>query len=233
VITLLVMTDGRRDYLPRAVESFDEYVTGPVTRRVLHDDSGDPNQWRWLREQFPQFELVTTKGRAGFGGAIQSAWAHLTVRDTNPYIFHLEDDFVFQRPVHLHALLAVLQDRPYLIQLALRRQPWNAVEADAGGVVESHPDAYTEHTDPAGHRWLEHRLFFTTNPSLYRRDLCRQGWPDGDQSEGHFGQQILQAHLSVDGIALDPDRLAFGFWGPRDSGEWVQHIGKVRAGHGY
>lgn len=232
MILLLVITDGRRDCVERAIPSAQENLRGPITRRVIYDDSGDEDYRQWLLQRFPAFEVVHhPHGRQGFGGAIRTAWRHIGLCHER-YVFHLEDDFTFNRPIDLQAMMLVLENEPNLVQLALRRQPWNDAERDSGGIIEQHPDAYLE-VKAWGHprairevqtdwAWLEHRQFFTTNPSLYRRALCARGWPDGAQSEGHFTHQLLE----------DPE-LRFGFWGARDSGEWVTHIGDVRAGTGY
>lgn len=222
-VALLVITDGRRDCIAQTIPSALANLNGPVTRRVIYDDSGTDEHTEWLRIEFPTFEVIThPMGRQGFGGAIRTAWAHVGVGPER-FVLHCEDDFTFNRPVDLNAMVDVLDEQPHLVQLALRRQPWNDHERLAGGVVEQHPDAYIEETDSAGRTWLEHRLYFTTNPSLYRRSLCLTEWPEGADSEGHFGHRIIQA---------DPDAM-FAFWGARDSGEWVHHIGTERVGIGY
>lgn len=220
MIVLVVMTDGRRGCITEAVASFDQ-LHGPITRRVIHDDSGDDDYREWLTVTFPEFQLLTTEGRSGFGGAYANAWRCLS-RVPERFVFSTEDDFVFTRPVDLQAMADVLDGCPSLHQLALRRQPWNDQERAAGGIVEQHPGDYVEFVDQAHRRWLEHRRFFTTNPSLYRRSLCGRGWPNVPHSEGIFSHQLF----------ADPDARC-GFWGARDSGEWVRHIGHERAGTGY
>lgn len=222
MIDLLVMTDGR-DTIYQTIPSAEAFLAGPISSRTIHDDSGDPANAAKLRRVFPDWTVVSTPGRSGFGGAIRSAWQYLRENTSAPYIFHLEDDFTFRRRVELVPMAAVLDLRPHLAQLALRRQPWNAEEQSAGGIVELHPDAYTEE-EAGGSRWLEHSLFFTTNPSLYRRTLITgAAWPEGHDSEGRFGFELR---------ADDPD-VRFGYWGARNSGEWVTHIGNVRNGIGY
>lgn len=246
MIALLVMTDGRREYLPRTLASLEEMVTGPISRRIIHDDSGDPTNWAWLAETWPEYAVLRTGGRHGFGGAIRSAWQYLRGLDQDTeYVFHVEDDFLFHRPVDLAAMATVLAEQPHLVQMALRRQAWNPGERQAGGVVEQHPEQYRQISDPAGHTWLEHRLFFTTNPSLYRRSLCWLAWPDGPQSEGHFGLNLFTdqppllsgrsswAAWRASTGALPPHELQAAFWGARDSGAWVEHIGHHRVGSGY
>lgn len=230
-IALLVITDGRRECIEQTIPSALDNLAGWITSRVIWDDSGDPAYRFWLIERFSKygFSVAGGAGRSGFGGAIQGAWDWLRANTFEPYIFHLEDDFTFNRRVDVGAMQHVLDTNGHLAQLALRRQPWNDHEREAGGIVEQHPDEYIDRSDEQGHHWLEHTLFFTTNPCLYRRSLIDEHWPIGGQSEGRFTHQLL-----VDGFDTTPGRDArFGFWGSRYSGEWVTHIGHQRAGKGY
>lgn len=221
MISLLVMTDGRGDCIERTIPAALDQLQGPITRRVIHDDSADPDYRAWLAETFPAFEVVGQEERQGFGGAIRSAWA-LLASDRNGYVFHLEDDFVLDRPVHLSAVMSLLAAETSLAQVALRRQPVNDDERAAGGVVEQWPHEYRDHhCDDAA--WLEHSLFFTTNPSLYRSSLLRIGWPGGPRSEVTMTDRLK-------GLGY-----RFAFWGERADGPWVTHIGDERAeaGCGY
>lgn len=227
-IALLVMTDGRDDLLARTLASANSALVGPLSRLVIHDDTGDLVHRGHLREilhdahlKHPSCEVIGGPDRRGFGGAYANAWTYMAGLDVD-FVFGLEDDFTFNRLVDLAAMAGVLDEHPNLVQLALRRQPWNAEERAAGGIVEQHPDDYTDRADRHGHEWLEHRKFFTTNPSLYRRSLCERGWPQVEFSEGTFTHQLL----------ADP-AVKFAFWGARGSGEAVTHIGVERAGVGY
>jgi hypothetical protein len=215
------MTDGR-DTVHDAIASARAKVCDVdevVARKIIHDDSGNPEHRSALADQYRDFDVIGGD-RVGFGGAIARAWAHVVGLPID-WVFHLEDDFVLNREVDLDDMALVLDGRPHLHQMALRRQPWNPEEAAAGGIVEQHPDDYVDHTDGLNH-WLEHRRFFTTNPSLYRRSLCRRDWPTGPHSEGHFSIDLFR----------DPAATC-GFWGARNSGEWVTHIGHERVGTGY
>lgn len=217
---LLVMTDGRLDCIEQTIESARENLTGQVTYKVIHDDTGDEAHRDYLRGAFPDFEVIGQPTRQGFGGAIRSAWANLQSRPER-FVFHLEDDFTFNEPVDLGLMQRVLDRNPQLVQLALRRQPWNDAERAAGGIVEQHPDDYVDCSDGVSD-WLEHRRFFTTNPSIYRRSLIEKGWPDGEHSEGVFGIRLCE----------NPT-VRFGYWGCRTDPPKVHHIGAERAGSGY
>lgn len=222
MIAALIITDGREEYLHECVLSTLANLDGPVSEWWMYDDTGDPAHRQHLADTYPWFTHIDGGDRQGFGGAIRAAWAHLREHSKARFVFHVEQDFTFNRPVPLSDMALVLEANPHLVQLALRRQPWNDTERAAGGLVESRADEYTERTH-GPHSWLEHRLFFTTNPSLYRRDLIvKHDWPKADQSEGRFSIELAKS-----------PKVRFGFWGPRESGEWVHHIGHDRVGTGY
>lgn len=241
-IAVLVMTDGRDGLLRQTIESARANLAGNIIERWIHDDGGSLEHGAMLDALYPEFvQIPHVPGRRqGFGGAIDCAWRHLANNSTADYVFHLEDDFTFNRPVDLDAMAEVLACTPDLAQMALRRQPWNDAERAAGGVVEQYPDAYTDvamiqkaYGDPGRvgqmSYWLEHTLFFTTNPCLYARRVPTPAgqqavlspWPSGPNSEGRYG------------IRLREYGYRFGFWGRRDDAPWVHHIGDARAGHGY
>lgn len=231
MITLLVLTDGRDELLAQTLESFDRMVTGPVTRRVIFDDTGDSGHVLELHSRYGgRYEIVSNGRRNGFGEAVRLAWQHADRGGDERFVFHLEDDFVFDRRVDLWQLAELLDRRRYLAQIALRRQPWNAHEVEMGGVVECNPTEYVERweLDPRA-EWIEHRLFWTTNPSLFRRELLDAGWMGGDQAEGRFTHLLL-----AEGIpGANWTEVRFAFWGALDSGVWVRHVGADRVGHGY
>ncbi len=222
MIALLCMTNGRRETITRTIPSAIEklWPYSMISEFWIHDDSGDPGYRRWL-ESFG-WRVIESEGRTGFDGAIRSAWAQLRELSDADFVFHLEDDFVFLDRVPLGDFVDVLRARPHLVQMALRRQPWNEREVLAGGVIEQHPEEYVEH-ELGRRRWLEHRMFFTTNPSLYRRELLDVEWPEGDESEGRFTHHLL----------IEDDRHRFGYWGTRGEGHRVEHIGTHRVGTGY
>lgn len=231
-VTLLVMTHGRRDYLRRTLESFDRMVKGPVKRRVIHDDSADPEFKSWLSRSFPSFLLVSTGPvRIGAGPSVANAWNYLARRGGPEWVFHLEEDFTFNKPVDLADLIALSEAYPYLAQVSLRRQPWGT-EVPFGGFEYQAADQYHERADDEHGSWLETTRNFTLNPTLYRRRLCEVGWPTGADSEGHIGWKLREQGLPW---GVPGEAVRFGYWGSWDEGRrWVEHIGSDRAGgHGY
>lgn len=208
-VALLVIGDGRDALREDALRSFHARAQGGrVVTTVEVDDRYHSR---------------------GFCGAIQQGWRLLGgLLDLEPgafqYVFHLEEDWVFERDFDLARMADLLDSRAGLAQVALRRGPETDDERAAGGVVETWPDEYDDKALilPSGdeHPFLEHSLFFTTNPSLYRVSLMARGWPSEPRCEAVFGD------------ALRAQGWRFAYWGARDSGAWVRHTGK-RRGRGY
>lgn len=193
---LLLISDGRGEYLKRTLASA-VLLLSPVNRFIHIDDSSH--------------EL-------GFAGAVQEGWRQALATDAD-YVFHLEQDFTFRRYVDLAAMIRVIEAHPYLVQIALLRQPVNDDERAAGGVIEQYPDSYvTRHWH--GLTWREHRRHVTTNPALWPRWVLERGWPDAPHSEGHFGISLF----------ADDANLRAAYWG--DS-VYCDHIGDERKGTGY
>lgn len=238
MIALVVRTDGRDEVLTRTLANIDEMVEAPFTTRVIHDDTGNPDHTQWLYERFPEYKVIPSTKERGFGGAIISAWEWLRENTTEPYIADWEDDFEVTRPVNLLRLAAVLESFPYLAQMALRR---GAVghEIPYGGFIESAPGWYVEKKAPTlrdpnhdAYEWVETVRNWTTNPSIYRREILDTEWPDlPKDSEGHYGFKLRDVGLPW---GISGEDVRFGLWGSIESGrDWLKHIGDVRVGTGY
>lgn len=195
-VALLLISDGREDYLLRTMASVQTML--PAVDYFIH--------------------VNDAKHVLGFTGAIQEGWRRVLSTDAD-YVFHLEQDFTFRRYVDFGSMIRALRAHPHLVQMALLRQPWNADERAAGGVIEQHPESYaTVHWQDLV--WREHRRFCTTNPALWPRWVIERGWPDPPHSEGHFALKLF---------AENPDHHA-AFWG---DAVWCDHIGEQRTGMGY
>lgn len=219
-VHVMVITDGRAGCLEHTLESAGRYLKGPIGSRHIIDDSGSYKYREWLIDAFPAFTVHSFTHKLGFSGAIQEGWK-LVPHDAT-HVFHLEDDFELLELVDLQAMERALQTNENVVQLVLKRQAWNAPEVEAGGIVEMWPDEY-EQVDTEHGSYTQHKLFFTTNPSLYRRSLVERGWPDAPYSERKFTERLLE----------DNPNARFAFWGRKFDPPKVTHIGAIRIGEGY
>lgn len=208
---------ARRGYLEQSLASLSAQVSGPIVQRVIYDCWGDPD----IRAELAQlaaphgFYVAGPPGPVDFTAGMQAMWGYLRKRAKGEYILQVEDDFTYERPVELGALIGVLRDEPGLAQLALLRDACYPDERETGGILGWPEPAFTFRDG-----WFEHRQFFTLNPSLFRRSLTARPWPAGHHSETLFGNALFR-----------DKEVRAGFWGGGE--EWVRHIGQVRAGNGY
>lgn len=183
-----------------------------------------PKAWSSLAANLPvrdyDYRVVRVNDsdhKLGFHGAIQEGWDRIPA-DVQ-YVFHQEDDFIHDQAVPLSAMVWLLEQHQDLAQVSLKRQAVNEREREAGGIVEADPVDFSHQTD-GDITWTEHRRYFTTNPSLYRRNLISAGWPQEPNSEGAFTHRLLDNgyRFGIYGAPFDPPR--------------VTHVGK-RQGTGY
>lgn len=229
-VVVLIFTDGRKECFSSTFQSFKENVTAKkINHKIIIDDSNDPDYAFWLDTNYQhEVDYIEHHGkRLGFGGTIRDTWQNLDkISGTYDYIFHLEDDFIFNRPVNLDDLILILKKNPSMAQVSLLRQPWNQNEIDAGGVWQQWPDHFIEESinGPNGKlHYLNHKEWFSTNPSVYPKWVASLGWPEGSDSEGRFWDEKL----------LTRNLLSCSCFGSKTDPPAVTHIGAVQVGTGY
>jgi hypothetical protein len=217
---LFVFTDGRTSFLQQTLDSFYERVYPLPNCVTIFDDSQDPVHQEWVDTNAPEgAKVVHYDSKKGFCGTIQTAWMSLC--DCCDWIFHLEDDFIFNANVSVPQLVDVLQSSDRIFQVALKRQPVNDIESRAGDLCAMWPDEYTDFDNPVKH--TVHNLFWTTNPSMYGTFLAvTESWPDGPGCERKFHDQLQ-----------DKYGAQYAFMGHKTDSPKVHHIGSHRAGTGY
>lgn len=224
-IALVILTDGRFDYLHETIESFREHVSYPFDQKIIVNDQGDGgskqvgNSHSMIEKNFPDFKVISHNERRGLTEAVRSCWANFN-KDID-YVFHLEGDFTFNQDIDIELLKEILYIRPHLAQIILKRQAWSAEEIEAGGYIEMDPEAYQEHVHmgcPSVH-WCEHRKFFSLNPCLMPRWVTDLGWDD--RNETGFTELLFS----------DPHRKSAVF-GKKFDAPTVTHIGYNKTHHG-
>lgn len=217
---LQVLTHGPDKTLTRTLRSFQEYVSPQPDEWAFHADgpAGRKAAFAWEDRQGRKVWDASSNSwqNLGFCKSVDLAWRMAGATDCD-YVFWLEHDFEFERPVDLGAAVALFED-PRLFQVSLMRDAVSPAERQAGGLYERNRRFMYEMPGPDP--WLMHRLYFTTNPSLMSANVMeRWSWlGDTDQCEGKFGMSLINYGY---------------FFGVLGNGEpWVKHIGE-RNGKGY
>lgn len=211
MIALVVITDGRIDYLRQTIASAAANLP-EIGLRILIDDSGDPDHAEALADEWPWWYRVSNPRRRGFGQTVRVAWeSALSLKPD--HIFHLEEDFTFNGPVDIDALIGTLDENPQLSQVALKRQPVNDQERAAGGFMETWPADKAWQKDG----FVEHWVNFTTNPCLIPADAAARACArPGALTEPAVTHTLLGAGYS------------FGYAGGLTDAPAVTHIGEQR-----
>lgn len=173
-----------------------------------------PGCLKSLNEHLPDALVHVTDDRdhrLGMSGAVNAAWDWARACDLD-YLFHVEEDFRFHEAPVL-SMIDVLDHDETLAQVVLKRQPWSPEEHRAGGIIECHPDDYTDHR--AGTlQWTSHQRIFSLNPCVIPRRILERGWPEGNEAE-------MTTSLVADG-------WRFAFYGHRADPPRVVHVGAER-----
>lgn len=222
-LMLTVLTNGREDVFETVPHALGQ-LKADFNMRVIVDDSGDDEFRGRLYDAFAQDFLIVATGEENLGFNVAMRKVMSVVADYRPdAFFHLEEDFIIERPVEVPLMVDLLLTRP-LLQLALLRQPWFGNEVGAGGVIEAREaqGAVFVSMHDGVNSWTEHRDHMTLNPCLMPGWLAAFGWPRGTWSESRWGRQTFERH----------PELCAAYWGDRAEGPWVTHVGE-RTGHDY
>lgn len=190
-VALVVISDRPPDlYLHRCLASIKRFVDHPFCQKIL---------------------IADEEHRLTASGAVNEGWSRVEDAD---WLLHVEEDFLLTESVDIEGMARVLTANPDLASLCLLRQPWSQPEVDAGGILGLYADQVTDRVT-LGYPWVEHRLFFSLNPSLVPRKVFEQGFPEGSepaQTERLLGQG-----------------MRFGYWGARTDEPRCLHIGELRS----
>lgn len=215
--TLLIMTNGRKEYLEKTLASLDK-LHGNFTRTLIHDDSGNSDYKTWLGGL--GYEVATTN-KIGFTGAMISAWDKLK-EHSNEWVFHLEEDFLIMEDIYLDNMMDVMSHNDYIKQIVLSRQFIAERKIKKRGIIIPAKERFVDKTDGTNY-WIEHRVNFSCNPCLYRKSLIYEyPWLNVPNSEREYSQSLLK----------DPS-TKFAYWGKSTDAPKVMHIGEDRTGFNY
>jgi len=209
-VSLVVITDGRQDCITRTIECLNRVINYPFFEKIIINDSGDMNYHLYLSSAFHEFKVISHENRRGLAGAVQSAWSNIS--NDSEYIFHLEDDFLFNTYINIDHMIDLLNKKESLAQMALVRASVNPPEEEVGGFVFQNLQDYHQRDG-----WFDHQRLFTLNPSVYKKQLTEIGWPD------HGGEPEFTSKLH----SIDKE-YCFGFCGDIYDKPYLTHIGGRR-----
>lgn len=163
-VTVTITSCDRRDLLAATLASLREHHT--LGALLISEDSGSHDMLGWLAANVPE-ATVLPGNRTGIMASID----RLHRAAGTPYIFHLEDDWVFDGPVDFEATKRALEADATISVVCVRA--WDELK-------RKHRDRSTalgqglRVMDPASHpEWYG----YTSNPGLMRKSFWARYQP--------------------------------------------------------
>jgi hypothetical protein len=214
-ICVIILTDGRNDYLERTLESLSTQVNfpeGAEIYKLMVDDWPEERDSKLLKKLAKKYKIdkvVLNEENIGIDKTVQKAWS-LIPADID-YIWHQENDFEYLKPVNVAQMIQVL-DSPSIVQVALVRQPWFEDEKDAGSLLKTRAGRFRQ-ASVSNIDVVIHRDHFTHNPSIYKRHWI-------EQLPGYTEYAFKDHLLRKNGV------LYFSYLGKLDDPYTILHIGE-------
>lgn len=202
---LVVIGNGRGDYLEQAVVSASQYLPD-LTTKIMVNDTGNGHYAKHLNRTYgDHFYLIHHAKNMGMAKAVQDGWRAAQLAGCS-HVFHLEEDFVLTAPVPIVEMERMLRQRPTLASVTLKRPPWAGIELQLGDQLAAICSLSECQAD--GPLTL-HRHLFSLNPSLIPRWVIDLGWPSGELGVGNESGMTkklldLGCYFSVWGTVEDP-----------------------------
>ena len=113
-LTVCVTSCGRLDLLKRTLDSF--CSLHPGGRIIISEDSADPGVVKRVKEAYPRIDVVAGLERLGQMRSIDRLFSLVET----PYLFHLEDDWLFDGTVDWQAAKELLAARDDVANVSVR-----------------------------------------------------------------------------------------------------------------
>ncbi len=215
-ICILIINDGRNDYLDQTLKSLKDKVVFPIDAeiyKVLYDDMPEGRDAYFLSRielEYNIDKMILSDKRVGINQAVQNAWMHIPKCD---YIWHQENDFTYNAQIDVSKMIAPLEMNRMIGQVALLRQPWYDDEVESDGMYKVGYRTYRQ-GNIAGIDLVFQDLFFTHNPCIYRYSSIEQ--------IPNYSEIEFAAHLKKRGCRT------FAYLGTLTDEPLCHHIGVVK-----
>jgi hypothetical protein len=167
-VTVCITSCGRLDLLAETIASFRAFNTGG--HYLLSEDSTDAAVIAEVIHRYPEIKVLSGPDRLGLMASID----RLCSAVQTPFIFHLEDDWMFDGPVDWIAATGLLQSREKVSNVLVR--PFEEIKpkfrAHSDSVVYAGREFRIMHQDahPENHGW-------SSSPGLIRKSLYERYKP--------------------------------------------------------
>ena len=157
------------------LESFEKNIdfSGLNVNKIFIDDypKDRSTAFFWsLKSVYNIDQMILNKENFGQSATWAEAWS--VVPEDTDYIWHQEDDFVFNKKIKVKKLIDIIENCPRkLNQVCLKRQVWYNKESDFIGQIENNQigEDYEFELEGRKENLILHQHYFNANPCIYPR----------------------------------------------------------------
>lgn len=187
-VTCVLTSCGRFDLLRATLDSF--LAHHRPARFLVAEDSADEAFARQVRDRYPQVEVLVNQPRLGQHRSIDRAYAQVST----PFIFHMEDDFRFDRPVDVAEAVALVESDHAISSVCFRRFDTLKLRHRLFARRFAHGVNQYARMRRAHRDWYG----FTFNPSVLRRDL----WTERGPYQGYRNERAISRAMKDQGLGV-------------------------------
>jgi hypothetical protein len=117
-ITFTITSCNRIDLLEKTLNSFMSINSYEIDEFIMSDDSGDEEISKYLNEKYgDKFKIISNNPRVGLSKSLDNLFGNAK----NEFIFHCEDDWMFDKnPNLISDSLSILIENPDIYQVSVR-----------------------------------------------------------------------------------------------------------------
>lgn len=218
IIDVLIMSSSRPQLLPYCVDSLYNMIfscTYVKPRFLLHEDFVIPKESEKVIEYAKSqgFDVIEKhKPNIGQGFAMN----HMLKFIKSKYLFRMEDDWEFERPVDLDKALWIMDKYP-LVNCIIFNKNKNCTWKMSIGINEY---------DFEGQKLtLSAGWFFI--PGIWRMDKVRKHWSAREfKPEGHWQDSLREKGKKID-KEYCYNKIGAYFYGGKDDYRYIRHLGNT------
>lgn len=213
----VIFSTNRLSYLTKTLESQKNNLNfeGTIVHKLFIDDypRGRDNYYiANLVKSYGFDEIILHSENLGLTTTWHELFLNLRERDYD-YIFHQEDDVIFNEPVNVAEIVEILESQPQLSQIQFKRNNWYPHETQEFAVNESDINIKD------GKYYIEeHTPWFWMLASIYPKWISHLDF-NHYPSEVVVGSYLLQHHNLVTGLMKNSMGKNI-----------VEHIGEISTG---
>lgn len=222
-IVVLFFTCNRPEYFIPMFESFHENVefdNEDEVQKIWVDDyptNRDEELFLEIKKKYNIDHLELNSKNLGYSASWKRGWE--LVEDDVDYIYHQEEDFVYESKVNIKDLIRVFENsNTPLNQITLKRQQWYSDNSDFIYKIENGQVGVEK--EIVGGVWVVlHQYYFNSNPCLYPRWVLNEEYPHNPQES-----------VIIDVLRRKYPNRYCAIYGKRKDPFVIKHIGDYNQG---